>query len=280
MKFFTAVTFQNDEHAELLQAWLYDFEPLGLLEGDEEWTAYFPADTWLEQIKPELDIWLAERFPETEYAFEAIEDQNWNEEYERSITPVDVNERITIAPSWSGAAFPPERMVVRIDPKMSFGTGLHATTRLMIRLLERHIHSGDTVLDIGTGTGVLLIIAEKLGAKQCLGVDIDEWSTSNAYENVALNGGSDAIEVRQGTIEQAEGRYDLILSNITKNDNIALLQHIKERLSPGGRIVLSGYLTGDASEIRYECERLGFAPLEYKQEDEWAAEAFHLAEEQ
>ena len=116
-----------------------------------------------------------------------IDDRNWNEEWERTIKPIQVTERIVIKPTWHQYDAKPGEIVLTVDPKMSFGTGYHETTRLVLRLMERHIKPGVKLLDVGTGTGVLAIAGIKLGASSGVGVDIDEWSYDNALENVKLN---------------------------------------------------------------------------------------------
>ena len=116
-----------------------------------------------------------------------IEDRNWNEEWERTIRPIRVSDRIVIRPTWQEYRAAPGEIVLIIDPKMSFGTGYHETTRLTLRLMETHLRPGATVLDVGTGTGILAVAAIRLGASHAVATDIDEWSAENARENALID---------------------------------------------------------------------------------------------
>ena len=113
-----------------------------------------------------------------------IENRNWNEEWEKTIKPIQVTDRIIIKPTWHEYEAKPGEIVLTIDPKMSFGTGYHETTRLVLRLMEKHVTAGMSLLDVGTGTGVLAIAGIKFGAASAVGIDVDEWSYINALENI------------------------------------------------------------------------------------------------
>jgi ribosomal protein L11 methyltransferase len=206
-----------------------------------------------------------------------IEGKNWNEEWERTIKPIHVTDRIVIAPTWHTYIPQPDEIVLTIDPKMSFGTGYHETTRLVLRLMEKHLNAGAALLDIGTGTGVLAIAAIKLGAHSAVGHDIDEWSSTNAGENVCLN----HVE-REVTIHQCElhalppSRYTAIAANIQLNVIIPLLPDMKARLLPGGVMFLSGLLAVDREEILRRLTEYGFRIVEELSENEWIALAATL----
>src|ERR1035437_211260 len=129
-----------------------------------------------------------------------LEEKNWNLEWEQSINVIEVTDKIVIKPTFREYEEKPGQIVLIIDPKMSFGTGEHQTTKLMLMLLEKYIKKGENVLDVGSGTGVFAIAALKLGAKHSIAVDIDEWCLDNAKENSELNNVKDLIEIRQGEI--------------------------------------------------------------------------------
>ncbi|MFN0156745.1 MAG: 50S ribosomal protein L11 methyltransferase [Bacteroidota bacterium] len=206
-----------------------------------------------------------------------IEDQNWNAEWEKTIQPIRVSDRIVIRPSWHDYAAEPNQIVLVIDPKMSFGTGYHETTRLTLRLLEKHTHTGMRVLDIGTGTGVLAIASVKLGAAQALGVDVDEWSYSNALENARLNEVENAVAIRQGELHDVkETGFDMIVANIQRNVLEPLLPGMKARLTPRGIILLSGLLESDEQPMIDAIHAAGFRLIEELQEGEWIALAAFL----
>lgn len=198
--------------------------------------------------------------------------RNWNRSWEETIRPIRVTARIVIAPTWHPYTGSPDDIVLTIDPKMSFGTGYHETTRLMLVLLEKHCVTGTRVLDAGTGTGVLAIAAVKLGASSAIGFDVDEWSISNAAENTRLNGVSDRVEIRQGDLSSVpESGFDLIAANIQKNVIGEMLPGLVTRLSGRGTMLLSGLLAGDRDEVAALITEAGLLLREELAEGEWIA---------
>ncbi len=207
-----------------------------------------------------------------EVTFGEVADRNWNEEWERTIQPIEIGKRFAIRPSWREYRNDSGRIVLTIDPKMSFGTGYHETTRLMLILLERHTRQGTFVLDVGTGTGVLAIAAVKLGASSAVGSDTDEWSVGNARENVALNRAEGAVTIVQGTIP--DGMVPgpgLICANLTLNDLTGLLASFRATLAAGGLLLVSGLLTADEGPIGAALAGAGFEIVETLRENEWLA---------
>jgi ribosomal protein L11 methyltransferase len=263
--------FPVGEHDEQLQALLHALEPLGFLEEEDSWEAYFACDAWDGAAADEFAAAMQRLDIEVVYDVERFEKQNWNKEWEDSITPIRVSERIVITPSWHSVEAGEDEIVLVIDPKMSFGTGFHATTRLMLRLMEQHVRADDIVLDVGTGTGVLAIAAVKLGAAAAEGMDIDEWSKENAEENCIRNGVLQQVRIHHGSLETVHGPYDLILSNITRNDNIDMLPALAGMLRLGGRIILSGFYTTDRNDLLAAMQQCGFVLTGDMAEDEWHA---------
>lgn len=206
----------------------------------------------------------------------ALEEKNWNSEWEQTIRPIRVTDRIVITPTWHTYNPAPGDLVLTIDPKMSFGTGYHETTRLCLQLLEKHIAPGMRVLDVGTGTGVLAIAAIKLGASLAVGVDVDEWSFNNAGENVRLNDVHHSITILQGDITAAPSpAYDIVVANIQMNVLSPMLPEIKQRLTLDGVVLLSGLLTHDEEPMIEALHAEGFRVMEELQEHEWIAFAAH-----
>ena len=207
-----------------------------------------------------------------------VADQNWNQTWEETIRPIRVTERIVITPTWHHFPAGPGDIVLTIDPKMSFGTGYHESTRLMLVLLERHLTAGARVLDAGTGTGILAIAALKLGAASALGFDIDEWSYANAVENARLNGVSGLFTVRQCDLPSVtESGFDLIAANIQKNVIETMLPGLVSRLGPAGTLLVSGLLTGDRDSILASLTGAGLVIADERREGEWIACAGRLA---
>jgi len=201
-----------------------------------------------------------------------IEEKNWNEEWEKTIRPIHVSERTVITPSWHPYERAPGELVLTIDPKMSFGTGYHESTRLILRLLEQNIRTGDSVLDMGTGTGVLAIAAVKLGAADATGVDVDEWSYDNACENIRLNHVEDRITILHGDIAATPaGPFTLILANIQRTVLLEMLPALVRRLRTGGRLLLAGLLREDREIMVEQLGRDGMTLLDEVSENEWIA---------
>jgi ribosomal protein L11 methyltransferase len=267
---FVRARFPRSRHDEQLQAELITNDPLGFLEEDDWWEVYFGDAEWAALEEQLLRRW-QEQGMDVAPDVQRFDQENWNKQWENSIQPIQVSERIVITPSWHEAEAAQGTLVLTIDPKMSFGTGYHATTRLMLRLLDGNVAAGESVLDMGTGTGVLAIAAVRLGAARAEGVDTDEWSYDNALENAQKNSVEDRVFFSLGSIDQARGPYDVILSNITKIDNLQMLPRFKHMLEPGGRLILSGFYESDLRELRLALEQLRLPVEEVSVEDEWAA---------
>lgn len=207
-----------------------------------------------------------------EVTFGEVADRNWNEEWERTVRPVEVGTRIAIVPSWCDYRNESGRIVLTIDPKMSFGTGYHETTRLMLLLIEKHVRGGSFVLDVGTGTGVLALAAVRLGAASAVGTDTDEWAVDNALENVRLNREEERVRIHRGSIPPGlPSPPGMICANLTLNDLRPLLDEFRRLLCPGGVLLVSGLLAADEEEIGAALAAAGFTVAETARENEWLA---------
>lgn len=202
---------------------------------------------------------------------EIVAPQNWNANWEQSIEPQTIG-KFYVRPTWGEAYYGDEYIELLIDPKMAFGTGYHATTRLLLEWIPEVVKGNEEVLDAGTGTGILAIAALKAGAKQAFGFDIDEWSEDNAKENMALNG-VDSFEVKLGSTETipAEKQYDLILANINRNALLDLIPILNAHLKPGGKLLLSGLLEADESTILKVTDKQLLTHVATRQQKEWIA---------
>ncbi len=181
---------------------------------------------------------------------EEIADRNWNAEWEASIEPIHVAP-FYIRPSWHIVPIPEAAIDLVIDPKMSFGTGYHETTRLMLRALAHLVEPGDRVLDAGTGTGILGIAALKVGASSCFAFDFDPWCAVNAVENAELNGVGDTFTVVEGDERVVPGGiFDVVLANINREALLAMTPALLTCLRPGGVLGLSGLLISDQEMVR------------------------------
>ncbi|NBB74695.1 MAG: methyltransferase domain-containing protein, partial [Bacteroidetes bacterium] len=170
--------------------------------------------------------------------------------------------------------------ILEIDPKMSFGTGYHESTRLMLRFLPDLIRGGECVLDAGTGTGILAIAAVRLGAASVIAFDISRWAEENARENVALNDVGDRVDVRLGPIREAvpETGFDVVLANIERDPLLALLPAFAEKLRAEGRLVLAGLTDADEPAMRSGIAEQGLTIEREIRENEWWSVVLRHAE--
>lgn len=212
---------------------------------------------------------------EWSYQTERLDTINWNEEWERNYEPVKLGDQVYIRAPFhpSGEGYPHE---ILIEPKMSFGTGHHQTTRLMARAMLTINFQNKITLDMGTGTGVLAILAAQLGAAKLNAIDNFEWAVENTRENLARNGVTEA-EAKLGDASiLSKARYDVILANINRNVLLADMPVYRAALRPQGKMLLSGFLIKDLDLINTEARRLGFQPEERWQEENWLACLYSL----
>lgn len=203
---------------------------------------------------------------------EIIVEENWNQQWEQSIEPVVVNNFVAIRPAFHEPIKNVKHDII-ITPKMSFGTGHHATTFLMIEMMEKIDLSEKAVLDFGTGTGVLAILAEKCGAAEIVAIDNDEWSINNALEN-AENNGCKKISIKLGSDLTSSTPADLILANINLNVLIQSATEISKRLKEGSFLLTSGFLFTDVKKMQNIFEEKNVVVKQTKQRGEWAAILF------
>jgi len=257
---------------ELLSSQLFEIGFNGFLEDDAALYCYIPKSHWDEAIRMKVSSIVKQNgLPfDTISSVSEVQQQNWNQQWEASIQPVAVTESIIITPSWRDVTNPDGKVVLIIDPKMSFGTGYHESTRLMLRFMERAITPGSFVLDVGTGTGILAIAAVKFGARFAVGVDIDEWSYVNAKENVERNGCEQKVDIRFGSLDVVtEHEFDFILANITRNTITELFPSMLEKISQHGTLLLSGLLRDDYDPINKVLSERRYAIHFVESENEW-----------
>lgn len=203
---------------------------------------------------------------------ETLEDKNWNEEYEKNVRVIEVSDRIVIKPTFKDYTPKINQIIITIDPKMSFGTGEHATTKLVLQFIEKYLHSGDSVLDVGSGTGVLGIGAVMLGARSAVCIDNDEWCLFNGNENAKANNMENKIEIRLAEINQiVEKDFDLIVANINKHILLEIAEEIRDKITETGTLILSGLLIIDKEDIIEKYSRIGFKVIDNSAMDEWCA---------
>ena len=207
-----------------------------------------------------------------DYSIQTVAPQNWNEKWERDFPAVVIDERCRIrAPFHEAKGYPLELI---IHPKMSFGTGHHPTTYLMISYLLDLECAGINVLDMGCGTGILGIAALQMGAKQVTAVDTELWCVQNTLENARLNKCTSLEAVQQNTVPKGKIPFDLILANINRNILVQQMEDYLDVLKEKGSILLSGFYSSDLKLISSQMTKLGFRINSMREKDEWMAVLF------
>ncbi|MEX1267427.1 MAG: 50S ribosomal protein L11 methyltransferase [Balneolaceae bacterium] len=264
-----------DRYQEHFIAELMDLDFYGFEQFDDQLIAFVEKPRYNDANREYIEQLIA-AFPGASFLeTEDVAEQNWNQTWEQSIQPQRIGPFL-VKPTWSAGQPAKDEILLEIDPKMAFGTGYHATTRLMLRQLTNLEFQGKKVLDAGTGTGILSIAAVKLGAKQAVGFDVDSWSEVNAKENSLINGVDENVEIRFGGIEQVHDKevFDVTLANINRNVILELTDHLIKYTRPGGDICLSGLLDSDEDMIRNRLKDEPVEIIDFKQEKEWIL--FHL----
>jgi ribosomal protein L11 methyltransferase len=260
----------HPEFSEILIAELSEAGFETFLENEKGFEAYVEGEAFNPSMVEEIRKKYGKSTP-LEFVFSHIPKKNWNEEWEKSYQPIVVNDRCLIR---AGFHVPEKQYAyeVIITPKMSFGTGHHQTTYLMVKNMLDVDHTNKRVMDAGCGTAILSILASKLGAREVESFDIDEWSVENGNENTLVNGCTN-IHIQQGTIREAalQGKFDIILANINKNVLLEEMNIYSSFLNAGGYLLLSGFFTLDIPDLLREAARHHLREIRRDDRDTWAA---------
>ena len=203
---------------------------------------------------------------------EEMPDKDWNEVWEASYQPVIVNERCRVRAPFHEPD-PSFEFDLVIEPKMSFGTANHETTSQIIQLMLETDFKGKEVLDMGSGTAVLAILAKKLGAARTVAIDNDEWAYRNAFTNCELNGIND-IKIILGDASAIQGSFDVVLANINRNILLRDMHHYVDAMRPNAHIFFSGFYTEDLESIKAEAARYGLRYVRHLAKNNWVAAEF------
>lgn len=265
---------------EFTASLLFDLGTNGIITLDENDAsvrlgAYFDEQTDLKALKQSIENGFIDAGVDsdlTDISFSRIEDQDWMQKWKEGFEPIRVGERLIIAPSWKLPALKEGRSVVQIDPGMAFGTGTHETTRLCLEAIEHHWRAG-SLLDVGTGTGILAIAAALLQpASRITAIDIDPLAVETARQNVEVNGVSDLIEVIEaGPQDFAACEFDVVVANLTAEVIINLMGNLTECLAPRGTLILSGILSPLRASVEGRVKETGLAIITRCEAGEWAA---------
>ncbi len=241
---------------------------------------YWAEDQWNDEKLVSVQSILADLVQSSRViplSVQRVPSQDWNEAWTRSVKPLRIG-RLVIRPSWEPVLLGPQDIEIVLDPKQAFGTGHHATTRMLLEWLQEDIRGGEQVLDVGTGSAILAMAAVKLGAASAIGVEIDSVAVDCARECVELNGLADRIEVLCGTLaELPQGRRttaDLVLANLDRQTVLDLADDLVCSALRGASIMVSGILIEQQTEIVDRLCSLGLACVGWREEEGWVAMKF------
>jgi ribosomal protein L11 methyltransferase len=263
----------TSEEKEILMAKMSLLGFDGFIEGKDVIQAYIDELAHSSDAINHLSDELSDLGISLQYRFHKREDQNWNEEWESKFQPVTVEGKVLIRAPFHGQGGDLPCTLV-IEPKMSFGTGHHHTTRLMIMEMMKHDLAGKRILDMGCGTGVLGIYAAKRGATRVLGVDKDQWAYENALENVERNNTPD-VEIRLGDVHVLQEEYfDVLLANITRNVLVRDMSAYEAHLDRQGILIVSGFLAEDVQFVLNAAYRAGLSHIHTIEDSNWISLSF------
>lgn len=241
------------------------------VETEDGVTAYIQKDEWRDNILDEVEILNSAEF-KIDHSFLEIEQINWNIEWEKNFSPIEVDGKCVVR-----APFHPERNLeyeIVIEPKMSFGTGHHETTFMMLQYILENEFEEKSVLDMGCGTAVLAILVEMRGASSIDAIDIDDWCYENSLENTEKNHCQN-ISVYLGDASLLKDqKYNVIIANINRNILLEDMHVYKKCLKSGGLLYLSGFYTQDLAIIKETCNNLGLEFVDNKEKNNWVAAKF------
>ncbi len=287
--------------ADLISNVFYDFGLQGVvvddpgLEPEEDWaedavgrptrhaiTAYFykngQADERCKALELKLSLLKQKLGFVYRISYRELDEEDWAHAWKAHFRPHKIGTRIVVKPTWRKYQAAADDIVIELDPGMAFGTGTHPTTALCISMIEKYLGQGDSFLDVGTGSGILMIAAAKLGAGKLCGIDKDEVAVEVAGNNLKLNRiDPDCYRLAAGNlVAEISESYQFVAANIFSHVILELLQDIKGVLEVDGMLVCSGIIAGNQQSVISEMERIGIGILDRKTREEWVAIAGRL----
>lgn len=246
---------------------------------DHAISAYFPLNPYAEKRKVAILSTFEEKFADRDdivytVDFYEYDEEDYQNSWKKYLFPEKVSEKFVVKPTWREYTPEADELIIELDPGRAFGTGSHPTTSLCLKLMEENIKEGDSVIDVGTGSGILMIAADRLGASEIYGTDIDELAVESAKENLELNKISeDKAKVYKGDLISVveNKKFDVVVANILADVLLILLHDISKVVKPNGKIIFSGIIEDKCELIKKEVEALGFTVEEIKADKEWRA---------
>lgn len=246
---------------------------------DHAISAYFPLNPYAEKRKMAILSTFEEKFADRDDIIYTVDFYKYDEEdyqnsWKKYLFPEKVSEKFVVKPTWREYTPEADELIIELDPGRAFGTGSHPTTSLCLKLMEENISEGDSVIDVGTGSGILMIAADRLGASEIYGTDIDELAVESAKENLELNKISEEkAKVYKGDLISVveNKKFDVVVANILADVLLILLHDISKVVKPNGKIIFSGIIEDKCELLKREVESLGFTVEEIKADKEWRA---------
>lgn len=246
---------------------------------DHAISAYFPLNPYAEKRKMAILSTFEEKFADRDDIIYTVDFYEYDEEdyqnsWKKYLFPEKVSEKFVVKPTWREYTPEADELIIELDPGRAFGTGSHPTTSLCLKLMEENISEGDSVIDVGTGSGILMIAADRLGASEIYGTDIDELAVESAKENLELNKISEEkAKVYKGDLISVveNKKFDVVVANILADVLLILLHDISKVVKPNGKIIFSGIIEDKCELLKRELESLGFTVEEIKADKEWRA---------
>ncbi|AGU81005.1 ribosomal protein L11 methyltransferase [Streptococcus sp. HMSC034B03] len=249
-------------------------------------TAYYPETVNLEMIRQEVKEYLAQlrdfglEIGETQLTTQQLAEEDWADNWKKYFEPARVTHDLTIVPSWTDYEATIGEKIIKLDPGMAFGTGTHPTTKMSLFVLEQILRGGETVLDVGTGSGVLSIASSLLGAKDIYAYDLDEVAVRVAQENIELNPDMENIHVASGDLLRGvEIEADVIVANILADILVNLTDDAYRLLKDEGYLIMSGIISEKWNLVRESAEAAGFFLETHMIQGEWNACVFKKTKE-
>lgn len=265
----------DDALRDILIAELADIHFEGFVEIEDGFTASISMTQ--EDVKSIEELLTKYPISKNQWSKQIIKQQNWNAIWEADYQPIRIADKIYIRAPFHETD---EKVTyqITIQPKNTFGTGHHHTTRLVMQLMLNEDFQNKNVLDFGCGTGILGLMALKMGAKKIIGVDIDEWCVDNVAENKLLNN-LESFEFRQGDLNQLHPGelFEYVLANINKNILLHHFDTIKQHMSPNAKLIISGFYLTDLSDLEEAANKSGLILKNHMHQDDWCAAVFELA---
>ena len=262
--FSLSINIDNDDNLDFIYSQLYNYM-VGSNVNNNKLIFYFENDK-----KNIINEILASDLTDYSFVIEDIKYQNWHTTYEKYFQPIHINDSLMVVPHWYKLNDSNSMDYIRIIPGMAFGTGHHETTQLIIKSLLKYINHNDRVLDLGSGSGILSIVALKFGASQIHAIEYDQDCKDNFYENMELNNIYTNYQLSiEDVILHKDYNYDLVIANINKNVIVDLLPNIKKFQKKKFKIILSGLLISDREDVMEIISKSGFNCIEQTEMGEW-----------